>query len=175
MIGKTFGSHTIACILTPYVDRAKNEHQEKMMRQVNMYSELSNDKQETRVKEFEERLSDLEDSEVDHKCGKWLRLKVAVDGVKPAIWRDLIVNPVISMQSLHNHVLCPVLGWKSYNHCYAFPRAGALFRLSADVLECEHIQSIEGVERAMRMLEHEVWIGPKKCNVSTTAIGIFLT
>jgi hypothetical protein len=100
---------TIACILTPYVDRAKNEHQEKMMRQVNMYSELSNDKQETRVKEFEERLSDLEDSEVDHKCGKWLRLKVAVDGVKPAIWRDLIVNPDISMQSLHNHVLCPVL------------------------------------------------------------------
>ena len=98
----------------------------------------------TRVHKFEENIAAISVSEVATKCGEWLRLKVRVDGLTPAISRDILVKPEVSMQGLHHHILCPALGWKSYSHHYAF-------RKSRKIEDC-----------CDATCNHEIWVGPKK-------------
>jgi len=98
----------------------------------------------TRVHKFEENIAAISVSEVATKCGEWLRLRVRVDGLTPAISRDILVKPEVSMQGLHHHILCPVLGWKSYSHHYAFRR-------SRKIEDC-----------CDATCNHEIWVGPKK-------------
>ena len=162
----------LGCMLkSPYL-RGTKEVDPKMpemaRRNMELYIQFVNDlkaKDCKRVIEFEERVSCLTDAAVE-KCGDWLRVKVSVDGLVPSIWREVLVSPSITMQSFHNQVLCPVMGWKSYNHCYAFRR------ISAVVYECSMFVINQGKSlhdvyiSEPESIYNEVWIGPKKSNVS---------
>ena len=93
---------TLICTLRSYHSLGRDK-----VDQFKMYKNFLIDlieKDSIRVEDFNKRLSDLKESKVMKKCGKWLRVRVALDGMVPVIWRDLLVNPEISMQSLHNQV-----------------------------------------------------------------------
>jgi hypothetical protein len=68
--------------------------------------------------------------------GKWkdfLRLKVSIDGLKPAVWRELLVSPFVTIERLYKQVLCPAVGWTSNLHAYALRRC--TMQGGGDVLE----------------------------------------
>jgi hypothetical protein len=69
--------------------------------------------------------------------GKWkdfLRLKVSIDGLKPAVWRELLVSPFVTIERLYKQVLCPAVGWTSNLHAYALRRF-TVHKGGSDVLE----------------------------------------
>lgn len=140
-----------------------------MTDRLTIYSGFVNDliqKDKIRAHKFETRVSNLTDSQVTMKCGNWLRLEVVVDGITPTISRVLLVNPAITMQALNNQVLCPVLGWKNYHHCYAFRRCGMQFSFDSEHKDNGSARE-GGKELAMKFAEKEIWIGPKRSNVSS--------
>jgi hypothetical protein len=80
--------------------------------------------------------------------GKWkdfLRLKVSIDGLKPAVWRELLVSPFVTVERLHKQILCPAVGWSANLHAYALRRI-AMFKPENTLRDI-----LEG-------LEQECWI-----------------
>jgi hypothetical protein len=68
---------------------------------------------------------------------KWkdfLRLEVSIDGLKPAVRRELLVSPFVTIERLYKQVLCPALGWTSNLHTYALRRVDML-KPDSDVLK----------------------------------------
>ena len=153
---------TTTCILSSKeCSNLKVFKRAEMTKRLNTFSDFVKqlkEKDSPCVKEFEDSVTGISDSKVEATCGKWLRLKVEVDGM--IVRRDLLVSPDITMQSLHNHVLCPVIGWAPYNHAYAFRRTGKCFFSTRTHDNPDRMK--QEIECAMRMMDNECWIGPKK-------------
>ena len=64
------------------------------------------------------------------------------------------------MQRLHNQVLCPAVGWCSGYHGYAFRR---VHELCVPKHSGNTVDRDEDTSYAMKLLQEEVWIGPKVC------------
>ena len=105
------------------------------------------DEDGVRVKSFENGFAQVDESEDQDACGKWLKLVFRLDGIHPPIEREVLVNPDLTMRCLHEQVLCPTMGWKPNYHCYAFRRRPSI--------TLEQLGSLEGTLQAI------VWIGPK--------------
>eukprot|EP00986_Skeletonema_menzelii_P008040 scaffold3268_cov171-Skeletonema_menzelii.AAC.2 len=90
---------------------------------MNVYANFVRDLKErdsVRVVSFEASLSEINDDMVEEKCGGLLKIDVQLDGVRPNVRRELLVNPAVTMRALHDQVLCPTMGWKSNFHYYVF-------------------------------------------------------
>eukprot|EP00985_Skeletonema_marinoi_P016458 scaffold8867_cov66-Skeletonema_marinoi.AAC.1 len=101
----------------------RNPNTKKMTESSIFFSEFVRDrkaKDSVRVASFEASMAKFSDSMVDEVCGKWLKVVVKLDGIHPPIRREFVVRPAMTLRALHDQVLCPVMGWKSNYHCYAF-------------------------------------------------------
>ena len=145
-------SMTIALFAVPLDDEAKRDPKKKCLENnLPIFSNFVKDlkaKDSVRVASFEASMTKISDSMVDEKCGKWLKMKVQLDGLL-TVCREFVVSPAVSMRALHDQVLCPIMGWKSNYHCYAF-------RKIYDDLE---------------MLKDSCWIGPR---TSTSTDSMFM-
>ena len=124
----------------------------------NFYSKLK-ERDTVRVKNFEANILRKRLKESNTGIGSWLKLVVIMDGIKPAVRRELIVTPDISMKSLHHQVLCPAIGWSNNFHCYAFRR----LRGTVDPGTRKFPKAIttKAVRDSIEMLSEECWVGPK--------------
>ena len=118
----------------------------------NFVKELK-EKDECRVNLFEAEIRKIGYSQVSEKFGQWLNIKVQVDGILPAIYRELIVNPV-TLRCLHDQVLSPALGWKNNYHGYAFRKI--LF-----AAEGSEVFSPKDIQAGIQAMKEGCWIGPK--------------
>jgi len=131
------------------------------------YSKLKHE-DSLRVAKFEAKVSSSRvrnGSSMDN-LGSWLKLVVTLDGITPPVRRELLVSPDATMQSLHNQVLCPSVGWINNYHCYAFRRIHG-------GTDTETIRRYKGnskvqkeIQGSLKMMSEECWIGPR----TTTAI-----
>jgi len=124
---------------------------------VDFYTKLK-ERDTLRVKNFEANILRKRIHESNTDIGSWLKLVVTMDGIEPAVWRELIVSPDISMKSLHHQVLCPAIGWSNNYHCYAFRR----LRGTVDPGTRKNKATMaKAVSDAIEMLSEECWVGPK--------------
>ncbi|KAK1744344.1 kelch repeat-containing protein [Skeletonema marinoi] len=101
----------------------RNPNTKKMTESSIFFSQFVRDrkaKDSVRVASFEASMAKFSDSMVDEVCGKWLKVVVKLDGIHPPIRREFVVRPAMTLRALHDQVLCPVMGWKSNYHCYAY-------------------------------------------------------
>ena len=132
------------------VDHPKNPTQVKSADQFKLYSNFVKqvtEEDSIRVSIFERTIATIDDPMVNLVCGKWLKITVQLDGLRPKIRRELLVSPEITIKCLRDQVLCPAFGWKSNYHSYAF-------RNRTDEFEQEP-------DDAPQILKDECWIGPK--------------
>lgn len=111
----------ICCNLIP--PSLAKANKEKAFSAMNLFANFVRDLKErdsVRIGSFEASLSEITDDIVEKKSGGWLKIDVQLDGIRPKVRRELLVNPAVTMRALHDQVLCPTMGWKSNFHFYSF-------------------------------------------------------
>ena len=98
---------------------------ETMMLQMNnqFNHELREQKQRQRDQAVQRTLDFLKSVRYlnQHKCyRKYYVLRVFLRGIKPRIWRRIRVPCNISLDMLHDKIMCPLLGWRRNFHAYLF-------------------------------------------------------
>ncbi|KAL7539398.1 hypothetical protein ACHAXR_010730 [Thalassiosira sp. AJA248-18] len=138
----------------------------KMMKNCEIYANFVNDlaeKDSIRIQSFKTEITKVDDSAVTKECGKWLKVNIQLDGIIPAVQRELLVSPGITMRCLHDQVICSVMGWKTNYHCYAFRRRPNVSEVNVD--------NVKDLNNAIQSLENECWIGPE---ISTARDSMFM-
>lgn len=61
----------------------------------------------------------------------WLKMTVKLDGIDPAVRREIIVSPDISLAEVHTQILCPSIGLTPNLYCFQIVIAPTKIALNA--------------------------------------------
>jgi len=94
---------------------------------VNNYEERRKESETATEKEML-RLKNIRQKKPTH-YKKHLIVYIRVRSIRPNIWRRVRIPAFLSLEILHDKVLCPVIGWKRNYHTYLFVRPNRVNRL----------------------------------------------